>query len=122
MSLKRPILLTLLAIGWGLAMFFGGWVLRGGMSSPGGALPQPAPQAQAGPGLPLLDEAWSKVRESYVGEVPSDTLRNYGAVRGAIQTLNDRFSIFIEPQIRAVERDQQRGSFEGRRGDAVHQR
>ena len=113
MSLKRPILLTLLAIGWGLAMFFGGWVLRGGMSSPGGALPQPAPQAQAGPGLPLLDEAWSKVRESYVGEVPSDTLRNYGAVRGAIQTLNDRFSIFIEPQIRAVERDQQRGSFGG---------
>ena len=113
MSLKRPILWTLLAIGWGIAMFFGGWALRGGLSSPGGALPRSAPQAPAGPGLPLLDEAWSKVRESYVGQVPSDTLRNYGAVRGAIQTLNDRFSIFIEPQIRAVERDQQRGSFGG---------
>ena len=113
MSLKRPILWTLLAIGWGIAMFFGGWALRGGLSSPSGALPRPAPQAPAGPGLPLLDEAWSKVRESYVGQVPSDTLRNYGAVRGAIQTLNDRFSIFIEPQIRAVERDQQRGSFGG---------
>jgi carboxyl-terminal processing protease len=94
-------------------MFFGGWALRGGMASPGGALPRPAAQAPAGPGMPLLDEAWSKVRESYVGEVPSDTLRNYGAIRGAIQTLNDRFSIFIEPQIRAVERDQQRGSFGG---------
>ena len=45
--------------------------------------------------------------------MPSDTLRNYGAVRGAIQTLNDRFSVFIEPQTRAVERDQQRGSFGG---------
>jgi len=94
-------------------MFFGGWALRGGMSSPAGALGRPAPQAPGGPSLPLLDEAWSKVRESYVGQVPSDTLRNYGAVRGAIQTLNDRFSIFIEPQIRAVERDQQRGSFGG---------
>ena len=105
--------MTLLAIAWGLAMFFGGWVLRGGMSTPAGALGRPALQAPAGPGLPLLDEAWSKVRESYVGQVPSDTLRNYGAVRGAIQTLNDRFSVFIEPQTRAVERDQQRGSFGG---------
>ena len=113
MSLRRPILVTLLAIAWGLAMFFGGWVLRGGMSTPAGALGRPALQAPAGPGLPLLDEAWSKVRESYVGQVPSDTLRNYGAVRGAIQTLNDRFSVFIEPQTRAVERDQQRGSFGG---------
>ena len=113
MSLKRPILVTLLAIAWGLAMFFGGWVLRGGMSTPTGALGRPALQSPAGPGLPLLDEAWSKVRESYVGQVPSDTLRNYGAVRGAIQTLNDRFSVFIEPQTRAVERDQQRGSFGG---------
>ncbi|MEO6063008.1 MAG: S41 family peptidase [Thermoflexales bacterium] len=113
MSLKRPILVTLLAIGWGIAMFFGGWALRGGISSPNGALGRPAPQAPGGPSPSLLDEAWSKVRESYVGQVPSDTLRNYGAVRGAIQTLNDRFSIFIEPQIRAVERDQQRGSFGG---------
>ena len=113
MSLKRPILLTLLAIAWGIVMFFGGWMLRGGMSSPAGAFPRPAPPSQAGPGLPLLDEAWSKVQESYVGQVPSDTLRNYGAVRGAIQTLNDRFSVFIEPQTRAVERDQQRGSFGG---------
>ncbi len=113
MSLKRPILVTLLAIGWGIAMFFGGWALRGGMSSPNGAFGRPTPQAPSGSELTLLDEAWSKVRESYVGQVPSDTLRNYGAVRGAIQTLNDRFSIFIEPQIRAVERDQQRGSFGG---------
>lgn len=61
----------------------------------------------------LLDEAWGYVREHFVGVVPSDTARDYGAVRGALSTLNDRYTTFIEPQARALERDHMRGSFGG---------
>lgn len=114
MNVKR---LAALAAGmavWGGLMLVAGWRLRD-------AAPPAAPVALAPAPLPtpsesasrLLDEAWSKVRESFVGDVPTDAERNYGAVRGAMATLNDRFSVFVEPQSRAVERDQQRGSFGG---------
>ncbi len=61
----------------------------------------------------LLDEAWGYVRDHFVGIVPSDTVREYGAVRGALTTLNDRYTTFVEPQTRALERDHMRGSFGG---------
>ncbi len=63
--------------------------------------------------LPLLDEAWGHVRAHFIGTLPSDTLRNYGAVRGALATLNDPYTAFIEPQQRAIERDHMRGQFGG---------
>lgn len=94
-------------------MLLAGWHLRDAAPATRPALASPAVPAPGSVAPPLLDEAWSKVRESFVGDVPTDEARNYGAVRGAMATLNDRFSVFIEPQSRAVERDQQRGSFGG---------
>ncbi|WP_169238865.1 S41 family peptidase [Candidatus Roseilinea sp. NK_OTU-006] len=61
----------------------------------------------------LLDEAWGHVRDHFVGVVPSDTVREYGAVRGALATLNDPYTTFVEPQARALERDHMRGRFGG---------
>lgn len=40
-------------------------------------------------------------------------MREYGAIRGALATLNDRFTLFSEPQTRSVERDHMRGQFGG---------
>ena len=40
--------------------------------------------------MPLLDEVWAHVNESVVGSVPSDTVRNYGAIRGADKEGNVR--------------------------------
>src|ERR1043165_4511794 len=62
---------------------------------------------------PLLDEVWGHVRESFVGQVPSDTVRNYGAIRGALATLDDRWTVFVEPQPRAIEREHLAGQFGG---------
>lgn len=96
-------------------MLVAGWSLRG-LSQPAArpafATPIPTPYPTSSAPL-LLDEAWSKVRESFVGEVPTDTLRNYGAIRGAMGTLKDPYSIFIEPRSRSLERDQQSGAFGG---------
>lgn len=61
----------------------------------------------------LLDEAWALVEAHFVGEVPDATTREYGAIRGALSTLNDPYTVFIEPAPRAIERDHMRGAFGG---------
>jgi carboxyl-terminal processing protease len=69
--------------------------------------------ARAGGSNALLDEAWGRVQENFVSTVPSDTVRDYGAIRGALETLGDRFTTFSEPQTRNIERDHMRGQFGG---------
>lgn len=95
---------------WSALMLAGGYVLR--MTT--------APVEQrvtriygAGNHHALLDEAWSLVEAHFVGEVPDATTREYGAIRGALSTLNDPYTGFIEPAPRAVERDHMRGAFGG---------
>lgn len=61
----------------------------------------------------LLDEAWGYVQQHFVGTVPSDTVREYGAIRGALATLNDPYTVFSEPLPRSIERDHMRGEFGG---------
>jgi carboxyl-terminal processing protease len=61
----------------------------------------------------LFDEAWMRVRDNFIGTVPSDTVRTYGAIRGALATLDDRYTIFTEPKAHSIERDHMRGSFGG---------
>jgi len=70
-------------------------------------------RVHTGSTLPLLDEAWGHVRAHFIGTVSSDTLRNYGAIRGALATLNDPYTTFVEPQPRSIERDHMRGQFGG---------
>jgi carboxyl-terminal processing protease len=76
-------------------------------------LPAMLPTARAAGSHDLLDEAWRRVEENFVSTVPSDTVRDYGAIRGALETLNDRFTTFSEPQTRSIERDHMRGQFGG---------
>jgi carboxyl-terminal processing protease len=45
--------------------------------------------------------------------MPSSQQVAYGAVRGALNTLNDPYTVFIEPVVREQERDSLRGNFGG---------
>jgi carboxyl-terminal processing protease len=58
-------------------------------------------------------EAWGRVEQSFIGELPSPTQVAYGAIRGAITELNDSYTIFVEPPAREQERDSLRGNFGG---------
>ncbi|MBK9055553.1 MAG: S41 family peptidase [Chloroflexi bacterium] len=58
-------------------------------------------------------EAWGWVERSFIGEMPSSQQVAYGAVRGALNTLNDPYTVFIEPVVREQERDSLRGNFGG---------
>ena len=53
----------------------------------------------------LFWEAWGKVESSFIGTIPSDKQITYGAVRGAIEVLDDPYTIFIEPSVRDRERE-----------------
>jgi carboxyl-terminal processing protease len=58
-------------------------------------------------------EAWDRVEQSYIGEIPNSRQMTYGAVRGAIGVLNDPYTIFIEPAVREQEKVNQRGTIGG---------
>lgn len=63
--------------------------------------------------LALFWEAWDILDEAFFGELPSDRQRTYGAIRGSLALLNDPYTIFLEPQPGAVERDRLAGAYGG---------
>lgn len=104
----RRFALIMMLLAWSGLLFGTGWLARSRLVP--GSTTQATIHASE---YRLLDEAWGRVRESFIGEVPSDTVRNYGAIRGMLATLNDRWTVFVEPQPRAMERDHLRGQFGG---------
>ena len=61
----------------------------------------------------LFWEAWGWIEQSYLGEIPPMKQVTYGAIRGALGTLGDPYTVFIEPPEREQERDTLRGNFGG---------
>ncbi len=62
--------------------------------------------------LDLFWEAWDRVEGSYMGDLPADKQRTYGAIRGSFSAIEDPYTVFIEP----VEREQERQELQGRFG------
>jgi carboxyl-terminal processing protease len=58
-------------------------------------------------------EAWHIIEEKFYDDIPEHPIPVYGAVRGALGTLEDPYTIFIEPQPRALERAELEGQFGG---------
>jgi carboxyl-terminal processing protease len=63
--------------------------------------------------LALYWEVWHRVEEQFYGEVPNGPVATYGAIRGALATLNDPYTLFIEPEPAAEEKAQLEGQFGG---------
>ncbi len=61
----------------------------------------------------LYWEVWNRVEEQFYGEIPKDPDTTYGAIRGALATLEDPYTIFIEPEPAAQEKAQLEGQFGG---------
>lgn len=58
-------------------------------------------------------EAWERVEDNFIGELPTAQQMTYGAARGAISLLNDPYTVFIEPVVRDQERESLQGTFGG---------
>lgn len=61
----------------------------------------------------LFWEAWGKVEENYLGDLPNEQQVTYSAIRGSLQSLNDPYTVFLEPVVRQEERENLRGNFGG---------
>jgi carboxyl-terminal processing protease len=61
----------------------------------------------------LLSEAWSYVEASYFGDRPAEQQITYGAIRGALTSLGDPYTVFVEPVAREEERNSLRGNYGG---------
>jgi carboxyl-terminal processing protease len=68
-------------------------------------------------------ETWRIVADKFYGDIPAGPVPVYGAIKGALGTLNDPYTLFVEPQPRALEKADLEGKFGGigaliRRGKA----
>jgi len=92
-----------------------------GSAGSGSAEPAPTPvpaptieiPAQTGASFDLFWEAWELLQNDFYGDLPTEEEMTYGAIRGAINTLDDPFTAFIEPQTAAINREDDGGTFEG---------
>jgi len=73
----------------------------------------PAAGAGRSEALGVFWETWERLEKHFYGELPAPQARTYGAIRGALELLGDPYTVFVEPQPRALERDRLRGAFGG---------
>jgi len=58
-------------------------------------------------------EVWHIVQDKFYGNVPRDSTPAYAAIRGSLSTLQDPYTLFVEPQPRALEKAELQGQFGG---------
>jgi carboxyl-terminal processing protease len=58
-------------------------------------------------------EAWHILERDFYSQLPTAQQMTYGAIRGVLTTLDDPYTIFVEPKPRRLEKDDLRGSFGG---------
>lgn len=79
--------------------------------------PQAAIAPAAGSGgeddMAIFWEAWQLLDRDFYGSKPTATQRNYGAIRGMVESFNDPYTFFVEPQPRQIERDELAGRYGG---------
>lgn len=71
------------------------------------------PSDQAAEAFGLYWEVWNRVEEKFYGGIPGEANTTYGAIRGSLATLNDPYTVFLEPEPAAKEKAQLEGQFGG---------
>jgi carboxyl-terminal processing protease len=64
-------------------------------------------------GFDVFWEAWHILQRDFFGQKPDATQRTYGAIKGLVETYEDPYTYFIEPQPRQREREELSGEFGG---------
>ncbi|WP_420627809.1 S41 family peptidase [Candidatus Leptofilum sp.] len=106
----RNIFATLLLILLAASAFVAGYFTNDFVDMRRGEVTVPADDAD---GFGLFWEAWGRVEDNYLGELPSSKELTYGAIRGSIALLGDPYTFFVEPVDREIERQSLQGTFGG---------
>jgi carboxyl-terminal processing protease len=78
------------------------------LPSPTLEIPEPS-----GTSSDLFREVWDLIQQEFYGELPSEEEITYGAIRGAIQALDDPYTAFLDPTFAEYNRQTEGGSYEG---------
>lgn len=117
MQTLRSLLYVLLIVATVALAFSAGFVTHGVLSGnlqPLGVLLGPRNNdGNDADGFGVFWEAWHILEKSFYGPQPTVTDRTYGALRGMVQTYNDPYTVFVEPQPRQREREDLKGEFGG---------
>jgi carboxyl-terminal processing protease len=76
-------------------------------------LPRPTPENEAEETFQLFWEVWDLVQRHYYDDLPSMREITYAAIRGMLDTLDDKYTAFIEPDVAAILEEDATGQFEG---------
>lgn len=108
------LLFAILAAGLTGGAFLSGFGVAWALHPPAPRVAPPAtPPADLDQTFGIFWEAWKLVQQEYYGEIPSPQTIAYGAIRGALQTLGDPYTSFIEPKIARILQEDASGQFEG---------
>lgn len=79
--------------------------------------PTPAPTIDippaTGQAFDLFWEAWSLIQQDYYGDLPTEEEMINGAIRGAVETVGDPYTAFVDPDAAEHRRQTEGGSYEG---------
>lgn len=76
-------------------------------------VPVPTPRSDEEQTFQLFWEAWDLVQRHYYGELPTMQDLTYSAIQGMLESLDDDYTAFIEPQVAAILDEDATGEFEG---------
>lgn len=108
------LLFAILAAGLTGGAFLSGFGVAWALHPPAPRVaPSAAPPADLDQAFGIFWEVWKLVQQEYYGEIPSPQTVAYGAIRGALQTLGDPYTSFIEPKIARILQEDASGQFEG---------
>ncbi len=71
------------------------------------------PTAEEAEDFGVYWEMWHIVEDRFYGDIPDGPAPVYGAIHGALGTLDDPYTLFVEPQPRALEKAELEGQFGG---------
>lgn len=120
-GLTRIVAMALLAaVITGVAFFAGytqHWIAGAGAASPdyqAGTGAYSLPQSEGDPAeFSLFWEAWGLIQQKFYGKIPDNKGMTYGAIRGAVATLGDENTAFLDPERAKIFAEDLSGSFEG---------
>lgn len=71
------------------------------------------PEAEEAAEFSVFWEAWHLVEDDFYGTLPNMQQVTWGAIRGSLETLDDPYTTFLEPEPRQREREDLSGRFGG---------
>lgn len=74
---------------------------------------QPAVRASDPESNAVFAQAWQLIDSKFYGTLPTTQTRTYAAIRGMLGSLNDSYTVLIEPPAARLETDELRGTFGG---------